>query len=234
MLGLHGLFGALSNYESIFNTFSRSFKVSIPLLPLFKLPIKESTLDGLVDHIAAFIKHKKWNSVTLIGNSLGGHIALDYTLKHPEKVNALVLTGSSGLFESALGESYPKKGDYEYVKERTQYTFYDPKMASKELIDEVYDICNDREKAIRVISFAKSAMRHNLRKHLHSIKAPTLLIWGKDDRITPSFVGEEFHQLIADSELHLVEKCGHAPMMERPDVFNKLLSDFLQKINVAV
>jgi len=233
LLLLHGLFGAMSNFVHVVDDFSKKMKVSIPLLPLFKLPVKESTLDGLVAHIEAFVRHKNYRSVTLLGNSLGGHIALLFAIANPSLVRGLVLTGSSGLFESSLGDSYPKKGDYEYVKKKTEYTFYDPKVATKELVDEVYEIVNDREKAIRVISFAKSAMRHNLRHELHQIEAPTLLIWGKDDNITPPFVGEEFQKLLPNAELQLLDRCGHAPMMERPEAFNRHLETFLNKLKVA-
>jgi pimeloyl-ACP methyl ester carboxylesterase len=146
----------------------------------------------------------------------------------------MVLTGSSGLFESALGGTFPKRGDYEYIKTKTEYTFYDPNTATKELVDEVFGICNDRGKAIRVISMAKSAIRENLANDLHKIKCPVCLIWGKEDKITPPFVAEEFHKLLVNSEVHFIEQCGHAPMMEKPREFNMLLQNFLTKLSVPV
>ena len=151
-------------------------------------------------------------------------------MKYQPKVRALILTGSSGLFESALGTSFPKRGDYDFIKERTQHTFYDPNKATKELIDEVFEIVNNRIKAIKIIATAKSAIRHNLRDDLEQIKLPTLLIWGKDDTITPAFVGEEFNRLIDKSELHFIDKCGHAPMMEQPEQFNAFVDDFISRL----
>jgi pimeloyl-ACP methyl ester carboxylesterase len=164
---------------------------------------------------------------------LGGHIAQLYALDQPNKIRAMVLTGSSGLFEDSLGGGYPKRGDYEYIKDRTGYTFYDPNVATKELVDEIYEICNNRGKAIRIISMAKSAMRENLAKLLHRLTMPVLLIWGKEDKITPPFVAEDFQRLLVNSELVLVEECGHAPMMEKPLEFNRILNEFLQKLKVA-
>ncbi|MCP6756160.1 hypothetical protein NL533_31530, partial [Klebsiella pneumoniae] len=79
-----------------------------------------------------------------------------YTLQHPKKVKSIILTGSSGLFENSLGDSYPKKSDYDFVKQKTEYTFYDPAVATKELVDEVYEIVNNREKALRILYLAKS------------------------------------------------------------------------------
>jgi pimeloyl-ACP methyl ester carboxylesterase len=95
----------------------------------------------------------------------------------------------------------------------------------------VYGIVNNRIKAIKVISLAKSAIRNNLGEELNQIKQPTLLIWGNNDTITPPFVGREFQRLIPRSELHFVDKCGHAAMMEVPEEFNRILHKFLTKLN---
>ena len=156
-----------------------------------------------------------------------------YCLAHPEKVKAMILTGASGLFESSMGSTFPKRGDYEYMKQRTEYTFYDPKTATKELVDEVFEMVNNRGKAFRIISVAKSAMRENLASDLHNIKCPVCLIWGKQDTITPPFVAEEFKHLITHADLYWMDKCGHAPMMEKPEEFNILLHQFLDKISVT-
>jgi pimeloyl-ACP methyl ester carboxylesterase len=130
-----------------------------------------------------------------------------------------------------MGDTYPKRGDYDYIKKKTELTFYDPKIATKELVDEVYEIVNNRLKAIKIIALAKSAIRNNLGEDINQIKQPTLLIWGNNDAITPPFVGREFHRLIPNSELHFIDKCGHAPMMEVPDEFNRILHKFLTKLN---
>ena len=177
------------------------------------------------------MKNRNYRNVHLLGNSLGGHVALIYVLKNPERIRSIILTGSSGLFESAMGDTYPKRGDYEYIKKKTELTFYDPNMASKELVDEVYEIVNNRIKAIKIIALAKSAIRNNLGEELNQIKQPTLLIWGNNDSITPPFVGREFQRLIPNSELHFIDKCGHAPMMEVPAEFNEILHQFLTKLN---
>ncbi|HNA57018.1 MAG TPA: alpha/beta hydrolase [Chitinophagales bacterium] len=228
---LHGLFGALSNFFDIIEHFKATHKVVIPILPLYELPIEETTVGGYVDYVERFVAYKGYGKVIVLGNSLGGHIALIYTLQNMEKVKAMVLTGSSGLFESAMGDSYPKRGDYEYIKRKTEVTFYDTKHATKELVDEFFDIVNDRNKVIRVLATAKSAIRHNLAEEVSKITVPTLLIWGNNDTITPPFVGEEFHKLLPNSQLYFIDKCGHAPMMEQPEEFNRYLDKFLKEIN---
>lgn len=234
LLLLHGLFGALSNFQDLLAGFSDKYRVVIPLLPIFDLPIPKATLSGLNKYVNDFVTYKGYQDISVLGNSLGGHLTVMYALDNKEKVRSLILTGSSGLYEKSLGDTFPKRGNYEFIKERTAYTFYDPKMATKELVDEVYEIVNNRGKAIRVISTAKSAIRNNLASRLHELTMPALLIWGKDDKITPAFVGEQFHKLLPNSTLHMLEKCGHAPMMERPDLFNALLDDFLNTIYAKV
>jgi 2-hydroxy-6-oxonona-2,4-dienedioate hydrolase len=227
LLLLHGLFGALSNFSDLIEKFRTTHKVVVPLLPLFDLDILHTSVTGLAKHVTQFIEHKGYDKVNLLGNSLGGHVALVYVLKHPEKVNSLILTGSSGLFENAMGDTYPKRGDYEYIKNKTALTFYDPAMATPALVDEVFEITKNRLKVIKIIALAKSAIRNNLGEELNQIKVPTCLIWGKNDTVTPPFVAEEFKKLIPHSELHFIDKCGHAPMMEVPHEFNEILSTFL-------
>jgi len=227
---LHGLFGALSNFEGIINHFSHKHNVVIPILPIYELPILQVSVSGLVDFVDKFVEYKGYDKVHILGNSLGGHVALLYVIAHPEHIASVTLTGSSGLYESAFGTAFPKRGDYEYIKNKTAQTFYDPAVASKELVDEVFGIVNDRGKAIRVVATAKSAVRHNLGDKLHKIKAPTLLIWGMQDIVTPPFVGEKFRDLIENSRLHMLDQCGHAPMMEKPAEFNALLDAFLVEV----
>ena len=227
---LHGLFGALSNFKDLVEHFRTQYKVIVPLLPLFDLDIFHTTVGGLEKYVQKFIEVRGYSNIHLLGNSLGGHVALVHILKHPEKIKSLTLTGSSGLFESGMGDSYPKRGDYEYIKKKTQLTFYDPAMATKELVDEVFEITNNRLKVIKIISLAKSAIRNNLGEELNQIQQPTLLVWGNNDTITPPFVAEEFNKLIPNSQLYFVNNCGHAPMMEVPGEFNRLLEQFLSKL----
>lgn len=200
------------------------------MLPLFELDILHTTVGGLAKHVHKFLELKDYKNVHLLGNSLGGHVGLVHVLKHSERIKSLILTGSSGLFENGMGDSYPKRGDYEYIKKKTEVTFYDPNTATEELVNEVFEITRNRLKVIKIIALAKSAIRNNLGEELSNIKQPTLLIWGNNDTITPPFVAREFNRLIPNSELHFIDKCGHAPMMEQPEEFNQILHKFLKKL----
>jgi 2-hydroxy-6-oxonona-2,4-dienedioate hydrolase len=228
---LHGLFGALSNFADLIEYFKQHYKVVVPMLPLFDLDLLHTSVGGLAKYVHRFLEARDYKQIHLLGNSLGGHVALVYLLKHPERTKSLILTGSSGLFENGMGDTYPKRGDYEYIRKKTEFTFYDPKMATKELVDEVFSITNNRIRVIKIIALAKSAIRNNLGDELNNIKQPTLLIWGNNDNVTPPFVAREFQKLIPNSELHFIDKCGHAPMMEVPGEFNATLHKFLKKLS---
>lgn len=227
---LHGLMGELSNWEHTIDYFKTNYRVLVPILPIYELPLLTLGVKSLAKYVHRFLKYKGLDQVVLIGNSLGGHVGLVFTVAHQNFVKSLVLTGSSGLYENAFGGSFPRRESYDYVKEKVEYTFYDPKTASKELVDEVFHTINDRNRVIRILAMAKSAIRHNMAKDLKKITIPVSLIWGKQDKITPPDVAEEFHQLLPNSELNWVDKCGHAPMMEQSEIFNQLLDKFLNRI----
>ncbi len=226
---LHGLFGALSNFGPLFDHFTPRYKVLVPMLPLYSMPMLSTNVDNLARFLERFIHHKGYKEVNLIGNSLGGHVALVYCSRFPAMVHSLVLTGSSGLYENAFGGGFPRREDKEFIRKKVAVTFHDPKHASDELVDEVFETVNDKGKLIRILSLAKSAIRHNMANELPKFKMPVLLIWGRQDTITPPHVAEEFHSLMPHSELHWIDECGHAAMMERPEQFNAILENWLSR-----
>jgi pimeloyl-ACP methyl ester carboxylesterase len=227
---LHGLMGELSNWEATIDYFKDRYHIIVPILPIYELPILTLGVKSLSKYTYKFLKFKKLSQVVLIGNSLGGHVGLAFTVAHQTYVKALVLTGSSGLYENAFGGSFPRRESYDYIREKVAYTFYDPAVATKELVDEVFKSVNDRSRVIRILALAKSAIRHNMSKEIPRITIPVSLIWGKQDKVTPPEVATEFHQLLPNSELNWVDQCGHAPMMERPEEFNAYLETFLNRI----
>jgi len=230
LLILHGLFGALSNFNEVTDRFRDDFQVVIPLMPIYELPISETHVKSLAEFIHRFVTFKKFDKINLLGNSLGGHVALVYSILHPEMLNTIILTGSSGLYESAMGGSFPRREDKEFIRVKVAYTFYNPDTATPELVDEVFEIVNNKEKLIRILALAKSAIRHNMADDLHKISIPVCLIWGKNDNITPPDVAEEFHRLLLHSDLFWIDECGHAPMMEQPEAFNAILEPWLKSV----
>ena len=227
---LHGLMGGLSNFDSVTDFFSeKGYKVLIPELPIYTMPLIKTNVKSFSKYLSDFIAFKGFEEVIILGNSLGGHIGLYHTKLYPAKVKALIITGSSGLYESAMGGGYTKRGDYEVIKKKAQEVFYDPAVATKEIVDEVYETVNDRNKLIKTLAIAKSAIRHNMAKDLPKMKTPTCIIWGKNDTVTPPDVAKEFDELLPNSELFWIDKCGHAAMMEHPDEFNSLMNAWMEK-----
>ncbi len=227
---LHGLMGALSNFEQTAKIIAKAgYRVVIPSLPIYTLPLLKTSAKGISIFLESFIKDLKLNDVTLLGNSLGGHVALIYTKNNPKLVKRLMLTGSSGLYEKAMGDTFPRREDYNYIKEKTQDVFYDPAVATKELVDEVFESVNSRDKVIRILAIAKSAIRHNMAKDLPNMTQNSCLLWGKNDTVTPPEVAEEFHKLLPNSDLYWFDKCGHAPMMEHPLDFANTCVEWLKK-----
>ena len=225
---LHGLMGGVDNFGSMVDVVADAgFKVLAPDLKLFKVPLLKTSIKYLSGYINDFMRHKNLEKAVLVGNSLGGHIALVFSKKYPEKVKGMVLTGSSGLYEKAMGDSFPRRGDYEYIKVKTEEVFYDPKTATKELVDKVFDIVNKSDSAIRLLAFAKSAIRHNMSEDLPNMNMPICLIWGQQDKVTPPHVAEEFQTLFPNSELFWIDKCGHSPMWEHPEKFSEITIDWL-------
>ena len=201
--------------------FSKTNRIIIPRIPLTEVEVKAANLESLTEFIIKFINKLKLKNFTLIGNSLGGHVGLMYSILHPKKVKKLILTGSSGLYENSFGGSYPKRGDYNYINDRINYTFYNPNILSKKYVDEIFKTLNDNAKCLNIITIARSAQRNNLARKLYKIKCPTLLVWGLNDTITPPSVAHQFNNLIPNSNQKFIDKCCHAPMMERPKYSTK-------------
>lgn len=227
---LHGLMGGLSNFDGAIKYFSKKgYKLVLPELPIYDLNLIHTNVKNFAKYLKDFIDYKGYNDVILLGNSLGGHIGLYHTKLYPQKVAGLVITGSSGLYESAMGSGYTKRSDYNVIKAKAQEVFFDPAVATKEIVDDVYATVNDRNKLIKTLAIAKSAIRHNMAKDLPKMQTPTCIIWGKNDIVTPPNVAEEFHTLLPDSSLYWIDQCGHAAMMEHPDRFNEILETWLQE-----
>jgi len=230
---LHGLFGALSNWSGVLEHFHNGYRVIIPLMPIYKGKPVAKTVEDLQHFVQGFLKDRRYGPVSLVGNSLGGHVGQLVALDTPEQVATLTLTGASGLFESGMGMGFIKRSDYDFIEDRVAFTFYSPETATKELVDEVYGLVNDRMSAMRVVTVARNAQKHNLREELARLHTPTCLIWGLNDNITPPTVAHEFYHLLPNAELHFLDHCGHAPMMEQSDHFNHVLEGFLARNGYA-
>ena len=224
---LHGLMGGVENFGEMVDFISEEYKVYGLDLKLFEGSILKVSVKSLSDYLYEFMNHLGLSSAILLGNSMGGHIALIFAKEYPEMVDRIILTGSSGLFENAMGDSFPRRGDKNYIRTKTEEVFYNPEVATDELVDRVFEIANNRISILRLLGYAKSAIRHNMANDMPNFKMPVCLIWGEHDKVTPPNVAKEFHKLLPNSELHWIPLCGHAAMWEHPKEFSNIVLKFL-------
>ncbi len=227
---LHGMLGNLTNWtDAVQSVAANGYRAIVPFLPVYTLPMAQTNMQGLVQYVHEFLDVMELDFVTLAGNSLGGQLASLYLLAHPERAGALILTGSSGLYEVEMGTGNPKRHDPNFIRERAAITFYKKEHVTEDLVNEMLEVVADRACALRLIRMARASKNETVRTRLHEIQVPTLLVWGANDAITPPDVAREFEELIPNSELHLIHKCGHAPMLEHPEKFNRIMLHFLRE-----
>lgn len=225
---LHGLFGNLSNWTTVADEFGNQYRVIIPRLPFYSSPISKERLDDLVVFVEQFVDHHSLDNITLMGNSLGGHVALLYAWREPKRVKKLILAGSSGLFENSFGGTFPRIKDYEYIREKVSNTFYRQEVVTKALVDEVYSTVQSKANTLSLLSLARAAQKNNLAEILDEITTPTLLVWGLQDTVTPPETALEFYNALPHAEVIFLDHCGHVPMMEQPKLFNQHVRAFLE------
>jgi 2-hydroxy-6-oxonona-2,4-dienedioate hydrolase len=228
MVLLHGLFGALSNWDTVqplMAEYSKPIALSLPLLNAHRSEVKVKALSLYTEY---FVRNRGFAPVTLCGNSLGGHVALRLCLAAPELVDCLVLTATSGLYEHSV-DSLPVRPGKEFVEEHMSKVFFNQEFVTPEAVNEIVTILEDRTRVLNLIHAARSAKKDNLKDLLGQIKVPTLLLWGEEDQVTTMEVAEMFHQLIPNSQLVTIKKCGHAPMIEHPEWFSEEVRKFLEK-----
>lgn len=225
---IHGMFGGLSNFDPLIDCLD-DCAIYVPDIPLYALKKSRLTIPKLADWLHDFFEAVGIGESILLGNSMGGHIALEFAYRYAGAVSALVLTGSSGLLEYDFGSSFPKRKSRDYIKERANMTFYED-LADDVIVDEILDVVNSRSKLLSLLKLTRSTHSHNMEERLPEIDQPTLLIWGKQDVVTPPKVANQFFALLPNARLEWIDRCGHAPMMERPEAFSALLKDFLVEL----
>lgn len=230
---LHGLFGALSNWDSLLpllSEFTNPIALSFPILTGHRSEVKVKALAVMTEY---FIRKRQLQPVSLCGNSMGGHVALRLALARPELVDCLILSGASGLYEHSV-DALPVRPDDKFVREHMARVFYNHRFITDQAVNEILEILRGRGRHLNLIHAARSAKKDNLQEVLKDISVPTLLLWGEDDEVTTMNVAETFHRLIPNSELVTIKNCGHAPMIEYPEWFAEQISIFLKKHSLAL
>ena len=228
---LHGLFGTPEHWRFVMNSLADDYRLVAPQLPLDRRPDRRSdgikSLDDLIDHVARTIFALDLPPVVMCGNSLGGLVSVEVCLRYPERVAGLVLAGSAGIFERSLTSGERPKPSREFVRSIGLDIFADEALITDEMVEEWYQSVLDRDYVRFLLRVARATRDWRLTDDLQRLDLPTLIVWGRDDKVTPPAVAEEFKRKIARSRLEYIEGCGHAPSLERPAVFTDLLRRFL-------
>ena len=229
VLLLHGLFGDMYHWEAVLEGLAPECRPMALTLPILAPVSEPPSIAALGRHVTHFLDALDMGRVVIGGNSLGGHVALHLALTCPERVAGLILTGSSGLFERGIAGRVPLRPTSTYVRHRMEEGFCDASLVTAPWVESVHRLVTDRATATRVLRMARAARRNNIQSQLREIRVPTLVIWGEEDRITPLPVGRRFHALIADSQLWILTRCGHAPMLEQPHAFTAIVREWLRE-----
>lgn len=232
VLFLHGLFGGAWHWETALEALGPGWRGMALTLPIFEMPPDDLSVASLRRYVEDFLECERVPSAVLVGNSLGGQVALELALHAPARVRALLLTGSAGLLERTATRTVPHRPSSAFVRERMAEVFHDPSLVTPAWVESVRELVGQRSYALRVLQITRSARRSNLEARLGQVRCPTRLVWGTHDRITPVAEARRFLRGIPGADLRLIPRCGHAPMIEQPDVFGRALVEFLDELSL--
>lgn len=230
---LHGLVGLNEHWERVVRAVSVRARCITLQLPLLDLRMTDCSLRAVVAMTMQFLNKYLDEPAVLVGNSFGGHVALRVTHERPELVRALVLTGASGLIERTMVKGAPVRPSREWLVEKIGELFYDKSHMDPGDVDRAHKLLSKRGGARAMVKLSKSARRDNMSDDLGEIRQPTLLIWGREDVVTPPSAGQGFSELMPDAELFWIDKCGHAPMIEAPSEFSQAMHAFFDARGIA-
>jgi pimeloyl-ACP methyl ester carboxylesterase len=219
---LHGMMGAPENWKPLFPYLPAGCRAIALRFPFFREGVSLPDVEAVGNYLLGFLDAWKLPRVVICGNSLGGHVGVQLAVRAPQRIRGLVLTGSGGLFERSFARvsSHPPRG---WVRDRIAEIFFDPRHVTEDLVDDVIRIIGIRRNARDLLSIAKSAKRDNVADRLPQVKCPVLLVWGRQDTVTPPEVAEELLRGLPHREIVWLDQCGHVPMVEHPRLFGEAL-----------
>lgn len=229
---LHGLVGLNEHWEEVVSRARQHTRCIMLELPLLELKGDDCSINGVTDLTARFLeRYFKGEPASLVGNSFGGHVALRVALERPELVRSLVLAGSSGLIEKSMVREVQIRPSREWLAQKIGELFYDRSKMREADLDRAFAELSRRGGARAMVKLSRSARRNHLGEKIGDIAAPTLLIWGKQDIVTPPEAAEGFLSAIRDSRIVWFDNCGHAPMIECPEQFASALVEFIAELD---
>ena len=228
VLLLHGLMGQMHHWDPVIEGLAPRYRPIALTMPILDAALADVSVGGLTAHVLRFLDALDIPRVIVGGNSLGGLVGLTFAMAHSDRVSGLILSGSPGLPERATARRSWRRPSREYVRRKMEEAVFDPSLITETWVESMRAIMATPASALRVLRLARDARRHNVEHGLGAIGVPTLLIWGREDRITSPELAERFHALIPDAQLVLLARCGHTSMLERPVAFTDAAADWLE------
>jgi pimeloyl-ACP methyl ester carboxylesterase len=227
---IHGAGGSHLSWRRQFGELSDQFRIIAVDLPGHGQSegAGEATIDAYSGYVVELIKSLGLRDVILGGHSMGGAIALDIALREPARIAGLLLAGTGAKLRVLPAIFSVIREDFELAIQGMAGFMFGP-VASSELIEEEKELLAKSSADVMLRDFT-ACDSFDIMEKVGSIHLPTLIVCGKEDRLTPPKYSELLHENIPGSELILLNECGHLSMLEQSDKFNKCLTSFIMKL----
>ena len=231
---IHGLADTVTIWDPVIPALAARFRViALDQIGFGRSdkPLLNYRVSTLVDFLDVFLTELKIERASLVGNSLGGWVAAAYALAHPERVERLVLSDAAGY--AALTKTMDSRALRALrVASRDDIRYLGPlAFHDKRFYQDVDTAFKERVTAgdsYTVAQVLDSMIRGDdaLDNKLQTLKQPTLVLWGREDKLIPLSFGEQFHREIVNSRLRIIDNCGHMPQLECPNEFSAAVLKF--------
>jgi 2-hydroxy-6-oxonona-2,4-dienedioate hydrolase len=239
LIFLHGIGASAERWSRVIPTLSRDYRVIAPDIIGFGYsdkPVVEYTMDFFIDFFESFLDNLGISEASIIGSSLGGHIATEFAIRFPHMVEKLVLVSPAGMMRKStptldryiMAALYP---EYQRVYEVFSEMVYDSNTINQETLMDFVNRMNLPSAKYAFMS-TLSGIRYapRLTGRLSNITAPTLLMWGENDTTIPlAEYAHQYNEIPNMEELVVIKKCGHIAPIERPATFNRIVLRFLKR-----
>jgi 2-hydroxy-6-oxonona-2,4-dienedioate hydrolase len=239
LIFLHGIGASAERWSRVIPTLSREYRVIAPDIIGFGYsdkPVVEYTMDFFIDFFESFLDNLGISEASIIGSSLGGHIATEFAIRFPHMVEKLVLVSPAGMMRKStptldryiMAALYP---EYQRVYEVFSEMVYDSNTINQETLMDFVNRMNLPSAKYAFMS-TLSGIRYapRLTGRLSNITAPTLLMWGENDTTIPlAEYAHQYNEIPNMEELVVIKKCGHIAPIERPATFNRIVLRFLKR-----
>ena len=233
---------AESNFKLNAGAFAEKFRVMLYDMPQYgkssKIVLTEPRLEYNARILNGFVAALGIDKAHIVGNSMGGQVAIKFGLDYPDRLSHLVIIGSGAvppIFAPFPVEGVKMIGRYykgggpsrEKLRDLLQTILYNPAFLTEQVFEERYQASIDAETVELFGKRQGELPRENLGPDLHKLKAKLLTIWGMDDRFGALDVGLQMTRMVPDARMHIFTRCGHWAQVEHAAEFNRIVLDFL-------